>query len=205
MPYCNKCGLQVNEEMQFCPNCGAQLKFPRELLDKPVLSAKKSTTSVLSSWNSFANGLSIGLGAAIILGTLAIVYFLNRSFWTLQENLTAEGLSSPQIAYLVTDIRILLSGAVVFSFLGIYLVILGTASQLSPTARAILNSKNMRVRLGNGCFVGALVFASSSVSNLVRNIYSPYSFGGWFPLAFGIGSVVLILIGLLLVLTARTK
>jgi hypothetical protein len=26
MPYCPKCGNEVNEEMDFCPNCGASLK-----------------------------------------------------------------------------------------------------------------------------------------------------------------------------------
>jgi len=28
MPYCIKCGAEVNEEMEFCPRCGTRLKPP---------------------------------------------------------------------------------------------------------------------------------------------------------------------------------
>ena len=205
MPYCNKCGLQVNEEIQFCPNCGAQLKFQRELLEKPAVSDKSSKAPLLTSWNSFTNGLAIGLGAAISLGALAVAYYLNMSFWTIQENLTAEGLASQHIDYLVTDIRMLIGGAAALVVIGLYLVVLGAVSQLSPTATAILNSRNMRVRVGMGFFGAALVSAVSSVSNLVWNIYSLYPLDGWLYTGFGVGTVILFLIGFILIMTARTK
>ena len=205
MPYCSKCGLQVEEYMQFCPNCGAHLKPQRELLEKHAVYAKSDTKPLLTSWNRFTNGLSIGLGAATLLGALAVAYYLNGSFWRLRESLTANGLVPQHINFLLSDIRVLIGAAALFAILGLYLIVLGVVSQLSPTARAILNSRNMRVRWGIGCFVGALIWTASSVQNLVWNIYSLYPFDVWISIGFGIGSIFLFLIGLFLVMTARTK
>jgi hypothetical protein len=157
------------------------------------------------SWNRFTNGLSIGLGAATLLGALAVAYYLNGSFWGLRESLTANGLEPQHINFLLSDIGFLIGAAAFFAILGLYLIVLGALSQLSPTAGAILNSRNMRVRWGIGCFVGAVIWAASSVQNLVWNIYSLYPSNVWLWVGFGISSILLILIGLFLVMTARTK
>lgn len=187
--------------MQFCPNCGAPLESQCTTQQKPPVSAKSDTTPLLTSWNRFTNGLSIGLGTATLLGALAVAYYLNGSFWGLRESLTA---NDSYINFLL-PIILLIGAAAFFAILGLYLIVMGALSQLSPTARAILNSRNMRVRWGIGCFVGAVIWAASSVQNLVMNIYSLYPSNVWIWVGFGIGSIFLILIGVLLVKTARTK
>jgi hypothetical protein len=205
MPYCNKCGFRVHEEMQFCPNCGAPLKVQRSVQEKAAPSAESGTMLVLIRMTPFTNGISIGLGVATLLGSLAIAFFLNATYWRLRDALIASGLEPQHINSSLSGTGVLIGGAAAFTIIGLYAILLGVLSQLNPTVRAALNSKNMRVRWGNGFFSGALVFAVSSVQNLVWNIYSPYSFGVWFSVILGIGSIFLILIGLFLVTTARDK
>jgi hypothetical protein len=202
VPYCDKCGFQLNLETRFCPNCGAQLKPQRELLEKPAASDK---APLLTSWGSFTNGLGVGLGVATILGGLAVSYFLNMSFWTLHDNLTGEGLIPQNIDYLTINIRMLISGAAAFSVLGLFVIVLGVVYQLSSTARTVIGSKRWRARLGNGFISGGVVGIVMSVENLVSNIYSLYPFGDQVFTGFGVGGIFLILIGILLIMTTRNK
>jgi uncharacterized membrane protein YvbJ len=42
MPYCQKCGTEVSEEMTFCPKCGASLKVEKPVEAAPAPAPKKT-------------------------------------------------------------------------------------------------------------------------------------------------------------------
>ncbi len=191
--------------MQFCPNCGATLKSLSVPKEKPAVSVASGKASSPAYWTPLANAISIGAGAATLLGALAVALYLNRSFWTIQESLTASGLEPQQISFLLFDISILISVAAFFVVIGLYVFVLGMAGQLSPYARAVLNSNNGRVRWGVGCFTGSMIYAGITVQDVVLRVYDPYAMGVWHDVFFGVASIFLILLGLFLVSKARAR
>jgi hypothetical protein len=192
--------------MGFCPACGAALKNRFSTHGKTTtLSAKSNTMPVLVRMTTFTNGIFIGLGTAILLGGLAILSILNANYWRLREYLVASGVEPQFTRFLLSDTVGLIALCAPMTVIGVYLLLLGALSQMSPVARAVLNSGNMRVRWGNGFFGGALVLAGISVQDMVWNIYSPDSFRFWYSIVSGIVSILLILIGLLLIRTARAE
>ncbi|RLI34767.1 hypothetical protein DRO66_08265, partial [Candidatus Bathyarchaeota archaeon] len=44
MPYCEKCGNEIDEETTFCPKCGANVKTPVIAHRRPRSSGRNSTT-----------------------------------------------------------------------------------------------------------------------------------------------------------------
>jgi len=203
LPYCSKCGRQVGGEMQFCPNCGATLKTP-SAPEKPSVSVASGNASSPAYWTPFANAIALGAGGTTLFGALVVALYLNRSFWTIQKSLTASGLAPQHISFLLSDIRILIAGAAFFAVFGLYFFAMGMAG-LSPSALAVLNSKDRRVRWGVGCFTGSMIAGGSAAQDMVWNVYSPYAFGVWYDVFFGVASIFLLLLGLFLVSTARAR
>ncbi len=203
LPYCSKCGRQVGEEMQFCPNCGATLKT-LSASEKRSVFVPSGKASSPTYWTPLANAISIGAGGTTLLGALVVALYLNRSFWTIQESLTASGLPPQQISFLLSDIRILISGAAFFAVLGLYVFVMGMVG-LSPSGLAVLNSKDRRVRWGVGCFGGSMTAAGFTVQDVVLRVYDPHAMGVWYDVFFGVVSILLILLGLFLVSKARAR
>ena len=205
MPYCNKCGFQVAEEMQFCPNCGAPLRTQRSFLKKPASTAKLGAKPVLIRMTPFTNGIFIGLGAAILIGGFLGAVILNLNYWFLRDYFMASGLESQQIRYLLRMTVTTIGFCAAFVPIGIFAVAAGTLSQVNPAIRAAFNRGEMKARWGSGLLAAGLVFAGSSVRGLVQNFYSPESFWFWSSIAFGIASIILLLIGFFLIATARSE
>ena len=62
MPYCEKCGNEIDEETTFCPKCGANVKAPVIAHRRPRSSGRNSTTI-----------LAIFFGGIIIIASLGIL------------------------------------------------------------------------------------------------------------------------------------
>jgi hypothetical protein len=62
MPYCEKCGNEIDEKTAFCPNCGANVKAPGVAYRRPRSSERNSTTL-----------LAIFFGGIIIIASLGIL------------------------------------------------------------------------------------------------------------------------------------
>ena len=62
MPYCEKCGNEIDEETTFCPKCGANVKTPVIAHRRPRSSGRNSTTI-----------LAIFFGGIIIIASLGIL------------------------------------------------------------------------------------------------------------------------------------
>src|SRR3990172_11484613 len=120
LPYCGKCGFQVNEEMQFCPNCGAPLKAQPYTQKKAVSSTKSNTMPVLIRSTPFTNGILIGLGTAMLLGSLMGASILNANYWELRDYFVASGLEPQQIRFMLSMNVALIAFCAVFAVVGIY-------------------------------------------------------------------------------------
>jgi len=62
MPYCEKCGNEIDEETTFCPKCGANVKAPGVVYQRPRSSGRNNTTI-----------LAIIFGGIIIIASLGIL------------------------------------------------------------------------------------------------------------------------------------
>ncbi len=62
MPYCEKCGNEIDEETTFCPKCGANVKAPDVAHRRPRSSGRNSTTI-----------LALFFGGIIIIASLGIL------------------------------------------------------------------------------------------------------------------------------------
>jgi len=205
VPYCNKCGFQVNEEMQFCPNCGVQLKLQRSVHEKPASSAKSNNMPLLIPSTPFTHGIFIGLGAAILIGSLSGAFFLNSNYWFLRDSYVASGLVPQQINYMLRMTVSLIGFCALFAVIGVFTLATGTLSQVNPTFRPAFNSRDMRARWGSGSLTMALVLGGNSLRFLVENIYAPESFLVWFSMVLGITSIILFVVGFWLMTTTRSK
>ena len=205
MPYCNKCGFQVAEEMQFCPKCGTPLRIQLPIVEKPTSYAKPSAKPVLIRMTPFTNGIFIGLGAAILLGGFLGAFILNQNYWFLRDYFTASGLEPQQIRYVLRLTVTTIGFCAAFVPIGIFAVATGTLSQVNPAIRAAFNRGEMKARWGSGLLAAGLGFAASSVRGFVQNFYSPEPFWLWSSIAFGIASSILLFIGFFLIATTRPE
>ena len=190
VPYCSKCGFQFSEEMQFCPNCGTQVK--------PFLPRRFNTTSQLKGGTQLGNGIAIGLGAACFLIGLFGLLVLNSTFWRLHESFVAEGLQPLTIRFLLRDTARLIGVCGSGIILGTFVLIVGAMNQVSPTARATLNSKSMKASMARGLATAGVIGLTNSMLFLAPDIYfnEPRSLEFSFALALisacviGIGAVL---------------
>ncbi len=203
VPYCRKCGFQIDMEMQYCPDCGTSLKTQHTFQEETTSSARSNAMPVLIPSTPFTNGMLIGLGIAMLLGSLLGAFFLNADYWSLRDFFVASGLE-PTNFMLSTTVNTI-GACAMFAVIGIYGLVVGTLSQMNPSVRAVFNSGNVRVRLGSGLHGGALVFTAVSVESLVENYYLPDTFQLQSGIAFGIAGIIAILAGLLLIATARSR
>ncbi|HLC01234.1 MAG TPA: zinc ribbon domain-containing protein [Candidatus Bathyarchaeia archaeon] len=205
VPYCNKCGFQVNEEMQFCPNCGVQLKLQRSVHEKPASSAKSNNMPLLIPSTPFTHGIFIGLGAAILIGSLSGAFLLNANYWFLRGIFVGSGYGPQQISYTLSMTVSLIGFCALFAVIGVFTLAVGTLSQVNPTFRAAFNSGNMRARWGSGSLTMSFVLGGNSLRYLVESFYAPDSFRFWFTIILGIASIILFLIGFFFITKARPE
>jgi len=205
VPYCGKCGFQVTEEMQFCPNCGTRLKTWQIHQENARSSAELNIMPVIKDNKSLTNGILIGSGAAILVFCILGALFLNANFWSLRDSLLANGVAPSRFPYILSVIALLTGFCAGLTIFGVYFLAEGILSQTSPTARAIFNSRSMRARWGNGFIVGAVIFAMNSIRYFVENFYLPELYSSGLSFGFGIASIILLLIGFWLIVTTHPK
>jgi hypothetical protein len=70
MPYCEKCGNEIDEEAMFCPNCGANVKAPSVAYRRSRSSSRDITTL-----------LAIFFGGIIIIASLGILVGGGTVMW----------------------------------------------------------------------------------------------------------------------------
>ena len=70
MPYCEKCGNEIDEETTFCPKCGTNVKVPSVAYKRPRSSGRNSTPI-----------LAIFFGGIIILASLALLVGSGTVMW----------------------------------------------------------------------------------------------------------------------------
>jgi hypothetical protein len=151
----------------------------------------------------FTNGIFIGFGATLLLGGLAVMSLLNTGYWENARSLTFAGVDPRIVNSLQLRTVGLISLCAPIALIGGYLLLTGALSQISPTARNLLNGRKWRLRIGNGLLGGALVAGGFSVQGLTWNYYRPDAFYAWLSFVYGIISIILFLVGLLVLAWAR--
>jgi hypothetical protein len=80
MPYCEKCGNEIDEETTFCPKCGANVKSPDVAYRRPRSSGRDVTTL-----------LAVFFGGIIIIASLGIMAGGGTVMWALSTFSDADG------------------------------------------------------------------------------------------------------------------
>jgi len=80
LPYCEKCGNEIDEEATFCPNCGANIKSPDIAYRRPRSSERNITTL-----------LAIFFGGIIIIASLGILAGGGMVMWVQNAFSDSEG------------------------------------------------------------------------------------------------------------------
>jgi hypothetical protein len=139
----------------------------------------------------------------VLFGSLVIMFFLNADYWSMRESLLANGLEPERISSVLSLTVSLIGFCPAFAIIGAWSLVEGTLSLASPRIRTALNNKSLRARLGTGLYAGSLVLAGTSARFWIINFYSPEPFLSSFSIVFGLVSLLLFLVGLFLVATAR--
>ena len=140
---------------------------------------------------SFANGASIGSGLAFLLTGALIALSLNGYYWEQTARLAGDGLSSSAIHSALLDIAFVISLGAFIAIFGVYLLVLGSLNQFSPSLRQALERKEHKARFGTNLLSGGIFFIAIISLNFVNQLYSPL--GTWLTL-FNIGALVVGLI-----------
>ena len=80
MPYCEKCGNEIDEEATFCPNCGANIKAP-DIAYRRTRSSGRNVTTLLA----------IFFGGIIIIASLGILAGGGMVMWVQNAFSDSEG------------------------------------------------------------------------------------------------------------------
>ncbi len=196
MPYCTKCVSIVGENDKFCPKCG------QVLTTQPTLQTSYPYRNFpLKQSTNLSNGVIIGSGISLLIVGLLMAFSLNAIFSQQTNYLAAEGVQVSRFGFGLDNVVFLISLGVIIAIMGIYLLILGSIAQFSPTVRAAWERKDSRARLGNGLISGGFVFASFPSVNILRHLYFPSNSALiiYVNVAFVIIGLLMILFGALLI------
>jgi hypothetical protein len=186
--YCKKCGSLVGESNNFCRRCGAPA----------AIFALSGMPNVSFQTRILLKGVTIGASIAIIIICSLLAYSAYTNYPEKYTELIAYGFSANAAHYALIGLSSTIALSVPFVIYATFILIYSILDYFSPTARTIMNSKNLVVRAGNGLVFGGIIFASLSLTNYISDYYSPYSTGAFLFLLSAITGTMLLAIGVLL-------
>lgn len=195
MPFCRNCGSSVGENDTYCQRCGAA---------QPILTSPNSLYRRFPAKNTvnFGNGLVIGAGIALLLGSLFMASVLNSLFNTLSGYLATEELSVNIYTFGLADIARTISLLVFTVVMGTYLLIFGCIYQFSPKARQLMSVRSTTVRFGASLTSFGIVFIVLPFSNYVYDLYIRPQAPTTFYLAMAVFGCIVLVVGVVLTVIA---
>lgn len=186
MHFCRNCGQPVGEYDTYCQRCGAAQPNPASPNGFYRRFPAKDTAN-------FGNGLVIGAGIVLLLGSLFLASALNSLFNTVSGYLAVEGLAVNVYAFGLADIARTISLLVFTGVTGVYLLIFGCIYQFSPKARQLMSVNSTTARFGASLMGFGIVFIVLPFSNYIYDLYIRPQAPTTFYLAMAaFGSIVLV-------------
>jgi hypothetical protein len=160
--YCKKCGSLVGENDNFCRYCG-----------RPVTRfALSGMPNVTFQTRVLFKGITIGISIAVLAICAYLAYSLYISYPDQYSNLIRLGIS-PNVAHdLLYSSTSTISFCVLVVIVSCYFLVFAVLDYFSAKARAIMNSKKLIDKLGNGFTTVGLILSATSAANYVSNYYS---------------------------------
>jgi hypothetical protein len=159
---CSKCGSIIEENYKFCKKCATSTsRIPVNGIPNFSVS-----TSILFK------GMLIGISATIMAICSWVAYSTFIDYSRQYSQLIALGASPNDAHHVLLElpgtIGICVAGAIYSS----YLLVITVLDYFSPTVRALINSKKLINRIGNGLVTGGVISISFSSMYYIFDLYS---------------------------------